>query len=90
MMIVDKLFQEKNKNVQQVIEKLVDLFKKHIIQFLNCINEELTLIVHDVEEDFARQDDQDNNNTEMIIGGFNFICNTFASAGMQNKILSEK
>ena len=28
MMIVDKLFQEKNKNVQQVLEKLVDLFKK--------------------------------------------------------------
>ena len=51
MMIVDKLFQEKNKNVQQVLEKLVDLFKKHIIQFLHCINEELSLIIQNVDED---------------------------------------
>lgn len=90
MMVIDKLFAEKNKNVQQVIEKLVDLFKKHIIQFLHCINEELTLIIQNVEEDFADQGDQESNNTEIIIGGFNFICNTFASTGMQNKILGQK
>jgi len=33
MIIVDKLFSERNKNVQQVLEKMVDLFKKHIDQF---------------------------------------------------------
>ena len=90
MMIVDKLFQEKNKNVQQVLEKLVDLFKKHIIQFLHCINEELSLIIQNVDEELDDQEDQENTNTEIIIGGFNFICNTFASTGMQNKILGEK
>ena len=64
MMIVDKLFQEKNKNVQQVLEKLVDLFKKHIIQFLHCINEELNTIVQKVDEDMDDREDQENTNTE--------------------------
>jgi serine/threonine-protein kinase ULK4 len=95
MLIIDKLFSERNKNVQQVLEKMVDLFKKHIDQFLLCINEELPIILKNTigfeEENFEQEDEggASDKNTEIVIGSFNFICNAFASMGMQNKILTQ-
>jgi len=48
--------------------------------------------LQNIEEDFEGNKDGDQimKNTEIVIGSFNFICNTFASMGMQTKILTHK
>ena len=66
------------------------MFKKHIEQFLQCVKDELPAVLQNAEEEQVDNEDNAEKNTEIVIGSLNFICNTFASIGMQNKILGPK
>ena len=66
------------------------MFKKHIQSFIECIRTELPTILEINEREDQLDEDLGEKNIELIIGSLSFICNAFASVGVQNKILSEK
>ena len=57
---------------------------------MQVIIDELPIILQNIEEDFEAQEDGEDKNTEIVLHGLTFICNTFVSIGMQNKILGQK